>query len=393
MSLFFNRRHVLHMDLDSFFVSVERQNDSRLLNKPVIIGGSTDRGVVASCSYEARAFGIHSAMPMKLAQRLCPSVIVRYGDFDAYSKKSREVTQIIREQVPVLEKASIDEFYIDLTGMDRYYGCSKFSGELKSKVIHESGLPVSYALASNKMISKVATNEYKPNAQFELDFGLEKGFLAPLDVNKMPGIGEKTSILLNQMGVRKIRTLSEIPLPMMESRFGKLGIELHRKANGIDETPVIPYTERKSIGTQETFENDTIDVHFLYSRLVKMTEQVTFQLRQKKKLCGCVSVKLRYADFNTESIQKVISYTSADHVILDVAKELFKKIYDRRLLVRMLGVKLSHLVQGHYQIDLFSDTVENVRLYQAMDHIRRRFGEHAVKRAIAMVEEETPQHL
>ena len=350
---------------------------------PLIVGGSSDRGVVAACSYETRAFGVHSAMPMKLALRLCPNAIVIKGDHDSYSYYSRMVTDIIKENVPVYEKASIDEFYMDLTGMDEFFGCSKFTAELKQKVLKETGLPISYALASNKLISKVATNEAKPNGQMEIYWGEEKPFLAPLAIEKMPGIGEKTSALLRQMGVETIKVLSEIPPRMLESRFGKNGTELSRRASGIDTTPVIPYSEQKSIGKEDTFENDTIDIHFLHSQLIRMTENIAFQLRQQKKLCGCVTVKLRYANFDTYTRQAVIGYTASDDAILETAKQLFKKLYDKRLLVRLLGVRLSHLVHGQHQINLFTETEQSIRLYQAMDHIRRRFGEEAVFRAAA----------
>lgn len=383
MAINLNRRFISHFDLDTFFVSVERLKNSKYIGQPLIVGGLSDRGVVAACSYETRAFGVHSAMPMKLALRLCPHAIVVKGDHDSYSHYSRAVTDVIKENVPVYEKASIDEFYMDLTGMDQFFGCSKFTAELKQKVMKETGLPISYALASNKLISKIATNEAKPNGQLEIYLGQEKPFLAPLAIEKMPGIGEKTSGLLRQMGVETIKVLSEIPPRMLESRFGKNGIELSQRANGIDTTPVIPYSEQKSIGKEDTFENDTIDVHFLYSQLVRMTENIAFQLRQQKKLCGCVTVKLRYANFDTYTKQVAISYTASDDTILATAKELFKKLYDKRLLVRLLGVRLSHLVQGQHQIDLFTETEESIRLYQAMDHIRRRFGEDAVFRAAA----------
>lgn len=383
MAINLNRRFISHFDLDTFFVSVERLKNSKYIGQPLIVGGLSDRGVVAACSYETRAFGVHSAMPMKLALRLCPHAIVVKGDHDSYSYYSRAVTDVIKENVPVYEKASIDEFYMDLTGMDQFFGCSKFTAELKQKVMKETGLPISYALASNKLISKIATNEAKPNGQLEIYLGQEKPFLAPLAIEKMPGIGEKTSGLLRQMGVETIKVLSEIPPRMLESRFGKNGIELSQRANGIDTTPVIPYSEQKSIGKEDTFENDTIDVHFLYSQLVRMTENIAFQLRQQKKLCGCVTVKLRYANFDTYTKQVAISYTASDDTILATAKELFKKLYDKRLLVRLLGVRLSHLVQGQHQIDLFTETEESIRLYQAMDHIRRRFGEDAVFRAAA----------
>ncbi|MBC7745307.1 MAG: DNA polymerase IV [Flavobacterium sp.] len=378
-----NRRYIAHFDLDSFFVSVERLKNSKLAGIPLIVGGMSDRGVVAACSYETRAYGVHSAMPMKLALRLCPQAQVIRGDYDSYSHYSRLVTDIIRQEVPVLEKASIDEFYMDLTGMDKFFGCKKFTGELKTKVLRETGLPISYALASNKLISKIGTNEAKPNGQMEIDFGNEKPFLAPLSINKMPGIGDKTSNLLRQMGVETIKTLSEIPPVMLQSRFGKTGIDLSRKANGIDQSPVIPYSEQKSIGKEETFENDTINMDFLHAELVRMTENVAFQLRKQKKLCGCITIKLRYANFDTVSKQVVISYCSSDEILLQTAKELFKKLYDKRLLVRLLGVRLSHLVNGVQQINLFTDTEESVKLYQALDHIRNRYGEHAVCRAVS----------
>lgn len=377
------KRNVAHFDLDTFFVSVARLQCSALEGKPIIIGGNSDRGVVASCSYEARKFGVYSAMPMKLARRLCPSAVYLKGDMDSYSRHSRIVTEIIRERVPIVEKASIDEFYLDLTGMDRFYGCSQFAIELKKAILKESGLPISYALASNKLVSKVATDDAKPNGQLEIPFGMEKGYLAPLPVKRMPGIGLKTSTLLQRMGVETIKLLSEIPLPMMENLLGKNGIDLSRKANGIDDTPVIPYTEQKSIGKEETFESDTIDMKLLYSELVRLTEVVCFQLRKQKRLCGCITVKLRYSNFDTVSRQITVPYTANDHLLLLKAKELFNKLYDRRMLVRLLGVRVSHLVGGFQQISLFEDTEESVRLYQAMDKIRKRFGESAVYRAIS----------
>ncbi|MCE7056287.1 DNA polymerase IV [Algoriphagus sp. AGSA1] len=377
-------RHIVHMDLDTFFVSVERLKNSALNNKPVIIGGSSDRGVVSSCSYEARTFGVHSAMPMRLARRLCPNAFYIKGDFDGYTHYSRLVTEVIQDQVPLLEKASIDEFYLDLTGMDRFFGCGKFTAELKSKIYNESGLPISYALAVNKLVSKVATHDAKPNGQMTVPFGNEKPYLAPLPIRRMPGVGEKTSALLERMGVENIKLLSEIPLRMMQNLLGKSGIDLSRKANGIDESPVIPYTEQKSIGTETTFESDTIDMQFLHAQLVRMTEKVAFEMRQKQKLCGCITVKLRYSNFDTVSRQCMISYNSSDEVLLQRAKELFTKLYDRRMLVRLVGVKLSHLVQGSQQIDLFEHTEEEVSLYQAIDWIKNRYGAHSITRAITL---------
>jgi DNA polymerase-4 len=379
-----SKRFIAHFDLDSFFVSVERLKDSSLLGKPVIVGGSTDRGVVAACSYETRVFGVHSAMPIRQARKLCPQAIFVRGDFESYSHYSRLVTSIINERVPVLEKASIDEFYMDLTGMDRFFGCSQFTKELKQTVVKETGLPISYALASNKLISKIATNEVKPDGQIEVKHGDEKHFLSTLKIDRMPGIGEKTAVLLRQAGIFTLKELSEANPALMELRFGKSGFDLIRRANGIDDSPVVAYSERKSISTENTFESDTLNVEFLQSELVRMTEKIAFLLRQKNKLSGCVTVKLRYADFSTETKQTVISYTAADHVILAAVKELFRKMYNPNLQVRLIGVKLSHLIEGEYQMDLFAEKTENVKLYKALDEIRNRFGEKSVQRAIGL---------
>ena len=375
-------RHIAHFDLDAFFVSVECLKNPRFKGKPLLVGGSGDRGVVAACSYEARRFGIHSAMPMRLARRLCPEAIIIRGDMESYSTYSQIVTEIMQDTVPLFEKASIDEFYIDLSGMDKFHGCSLFARELKRKVIKESGLPVSYALASNKLISKVATNEVKPNGQLEIAFGNEKGFLAPLSIAKLPGIGKETAYKLVRRGVETIHTLSEIPIDMLETMLGKNGIDLWRKANGLDESPIVPYREQKSISTERTFQTDTINLGFLHAELVRMTETVGFELRRQDKLTGCLTVKLRYSNFDTVARQKTIDYTNADHILLQTAREAFDKLYDRRLLVRLLGIRFTRLVPGNYQIKLYEDTQENIRLYQSIDSIKRRFGEKAIFRAV-----------
>ena len=384
MAEFSNQRFIAHFDLDSFFVSVERLKNSALIGKPVIVGGSTDRGVVAACSYETRTFGVHSAMPIRQARKLCPQAISVRGDFESYSHYSRLVTSIIRERVPVLEKASIDEFYMDLTGMDRFFGCSQFTKELKQMVVQETGLPISYALASNKLISKIATNEVKPDGQIEVKHGQEKQYLSALKIERMPGIGEKTAVQLRQMGFFTLKDLSESNPALMEMRFGKGGLDLIRRASGIDDSPVVPYSERKSISTENTFESDVANADFLLTELVRMTSKIAFLLRQQKKLSGCVTVKIRYSDFSTETKQTVIAYTAADHVILAAAKEIFHKVYKPNLQVRLIGVKLSHLIQGEYQLDLFSGATENRKLYDAMDQIRNRFGEGSVIRAITL---------
>lgn len=372
------------MDLDTFFVSVERLLDSRLEGKPILIGGTSDRGVVASCSYEARAFGIHSAMPMKMARQLCPEAVMIRGNSATYSKYSHLVTDIVKESVPLLEKASIDEFYADLSGMDRFFGTYRFAGELRQRIMRESGLPISFGLSVNKTVSKVATGEAKPNNQLWVEHGLEKPFLAPLSVRKIPMVGGKTYQTLCMLGVKQIGTVQQMPPEMMEKALGKNGISIWNKANGIDPSPVIPFHERKSISTERTFERDTTDVQRLRGILTAMAENLAFQLRRGQKVCGNISVKLRYSDFNTHNLQKQIPYTSADHQLIPKVLELFEKLYDRRLLVRLIGVRYSDLVHGSYQINLFDDTEEQIRLYQAMDKIRQRYGDRAVVRASGM---------
>lgn len=374
-------RHIAHMDLDSFFVSVELLRNPKLIGKPVLIGGSSERGVVAACSYEARKFGIHSAMPMRVALRLCREAIIVKGDYEAYSKASSLVTDVITDSVPSFEKSSIDEFYIDLSGMDKFFGCKQFTDDLKVKVMKESGLPISYGLASNKLVSKVATNEVKPNGQIEIPFGFEKGFLAPLSIMKIPGIGKETGYKLLKMGVETVKTLSEIPVQLMQNLMGKSGTELWRRANGIDDSPVVPFREQKSISTEQTFQTDTTDLTFLHSQLVRMTESIAFELRQQNRLTGCVTLKLRYSDFETHTVQRSIPYANADHVLLKTVKELFTKLYERRLLIRLLGVRFTHLIPGTYQINLFDDIQENITLYQAIDSVKKQFGERLIGKA------------
>jgi DNA polymerase IV len=376
-----NERTIAHYDLDAFFVNVECLKNPSLKGKPLMVGGKSDRAVVAACSYEARKFGIRSAMPMKLARRLCPQAMVISGDMESYSYYSRLVTDVISDSVPQFEKASVDEFYVDLTGMDRFFGCRSFSQELRRKVTKETGLPISNGMAANKLVSKVATDEAKPNGQLVIPFGNEKRFLAPLPIEKLPMAGPKTTELLRQMGVVKIKTLSEIPVEMMQNLMGKPGIELWRRANGIDESPVVPYSEQKSISTENTFESDTIDIRFLQAKLVQMTEKIAFELRQQNKLTGCVTVKIRYSDFNTVTKQCTIAYTALDHLLLQTVKELFAKLYDRRLLVRLIGVRFTQLVPGNYQISLFDDTDDLIRLYQEIDKLNGRFGRYLIMRA------------
>jgi DNA polymerase-4 len=377
-------RQIIHMDQDAFFVSVEVRKDPRLIGRPVIIGSLSDRGVVASCSYEARKFGVHSAMPAKLARMLCPHGIWIRGNMDEYSKASHEITAILKERVPLIEKASIDEHYIDMTGMDRYHGTQQYARELRAVVIKETGLPISFGLSVNKTVSKMATNECKPNGQLSVETSNVRPFLNPLSIRKIPGLGEKTFIKLSDMGVKRIHQLAEVHPEYMTSILGKNGIWLLNKAKGIDDSPVIPYQEQKSIGTQSTFKSDSIDLEAINYLLTTMVMELAFELRQKRKQCACVTVTVRYSTREDVTKQAVIPYTALDSVLIAKTKDLFKQAYQKRLLIRLVGVRLSNLVSGFEQIDLYSESEEQYSLCQAMDKIRRRFGPDAIKLASGM---------
>ncbi|MCA1918353.1 MAG: DNA polymerase IV [Flavobacterium piscis] len=372
-------RAIVHMDLDTFFVSCERLTNSELRGKPLIIGGG-DRGVVASCSYEARRFGVRSAMPIHMAMKLCPDAKVMKGDMELYSKLSHDVTNVLQEKAPVLEKASIDEFYLDITGMDKFHGSYKWTNELAQYVIKETGLPISFSLSVNKTVSKIATGEGKPVGNLQISENEVQGFLNPLSIQKIPMVGAVTFQLLSRIGVRKIQTLSEMPPEVLQQMIGKNGLDIWKKANGIDHTPVEPYTERKSISTEHTFSQDTIDIIMLKSILIGMVEKLAFQLRSEQWLTSTITVKIRYANFDTETKQCKIAYTSADHILTKNVMELFEKVYQRRMRLRLIGIRFSGLVRGTYQIDLFEDTEEMLSLYAAMDKMKSRYGFDAVMR-------------
>lgn len=372
-------RAIVHLDLDTFFVSCERLINSGLNDIPLIIGGG-DRGVVASCSYEARVFGVRSAMPMKMALRLCPQAKVVKGDMELYSKLSHAVTEVIQDKAPVMEKASIDEFYLDITGMDKFFGSYKWTNELAGTIMKETGLPISYGLSLNKTVSKIATGEGKPKGNLHIPEMMVKPFLNPLSIRKIPMLGDVTFTLLSRIGIRNIKTLSEMPAEVLQQMIGKNGLELWKKANGIDFSAVEPYRERKSISTEHTFSQDTIDIPKLKSLIIAMVEKLAFQLRSEQWLTSIVTVKIRYANFDTETKQSKVPYTSADHILTRTVHELFDKVYQRRMRLRLIGIQFSGLVRGTYQINMFEDTVELMELYQAMDKMKKRFGFNAITR-------------
>lgn len=376
-------RYIAHLDLDSFFVSVEILNNPSLKGKPVLVGGY-ERGVVAACSYEARKLGIHSAMPMKKAMQLCPQAIVTNASRSDYSKFSRWVTDIIAEKVPMFEKASIDEFYCDMTGMDKFFGVSKYTRQLREEIIKRTGLPISCGLSSAKFISKMATNEAKPNGFLEIPHGKEKEFLWPLAVEKINGVGKQTEIHLKNLGFYKIEDLANSTPAFLEKHFGKWGETLWQKANGIGSAEIVTDWEQKSMSHENTFDSDHTDVHFLHSELVRLTEKTCYGLREDEKLTGCVTVKIRYSDFETISKQEVIDYTALDDQLIAKAKSIFNKSYQKGRPVRLLGVRFSQLIPFTMQMNLFDNKMEKLQLYKAVDEIKDRFGSKLLTKAVVV---------
>ncbi len=372
---------IAHFDLDSFFVSVEYLRDPSLKGKAVIVGGSRERGIVTTCSYEARKFGVHSAMPMKTAMGFCPHAIIVKGTYADYSRYSKWVTQIIASKAPLFEKASIDEFYIDLSGMDKFFDPLQWTIDLRELITSETGLPISFGIAKNKMVAKMATNEAKPNGFLQVPYGKEKEFLASLEVNKIPGVGEQTTQVLIYNGFRFIRDIHNSTPEKMEKLLGNWGQDLWTRAQGIHDSVISAYHEAKSISTENTFEENVTEVNMLMSEIVRMTEKIAFELRKDGKVTGCITVKIRYPDFETTSRQVSIPYTSADDEIIPVAKDLFHKLYKKGKPVRLLGVRLSDLSGDAVQTNLFHNIERKNILYKAIDDVKNRFGKNSVVRA------------
>jgi DNA polymerase-4 len=373
-------RLIAHFDLDSFFVSVEILNDPSLKGKPVVVGGK-ERGVVAACSYEARRFGIHSGMPSKKARQLCPQAIFLSGSRGMYSQFSKWVTDIIASEAPLFEKASIDEFYLDLSGMEKYFQPLPWTVALRERIMRETKLPISFGLASNKMIAKMATNQAKPNGYLQVLPGKEKEFLAALPVAEIPGVGEQTTEILRSMNIHRIGQVAAMAKEELETLLGKWGADLWERSQGIHRSEVHPYHEAKSVSSETTFDADKADIVFLEQQLVRLTERVCYELRGDGKVAGCVAVKIRYQDFETRSRQSVVSFTAADDEIIPTVKTLFHQLYQRGRPVRLVGVKLSELTQDAFQTSLFSDFEKKNDLYKAIDEVKDRFGKSFVRRA------------
>lgn len=372
---------IAHFDIDSFFVSVELIKDPSLKGKAVIVGGNRERGIVTTCSYEAREYGVHSAMPMKTATRLCPHATVVKGTYADYRKYSQWVTDIIAAKAPLFEKASIDEFYIDLSGMDIYFNELQWTISLREQITNETQLPISFGIAANKMLAKMATNEAKPNGFLVVTPGKEKLFLAQLPISKIPGVGGQTSETLTSKGFHYIKDIHKSSPEKMESLFGNWGRELWYRAQGDERSTISPFHAAKSISTENTFEENIIQPAKLLSEIVRMTEKIAFELRKDEKVAGCITVKIRYPDFETTSRQVSIPYTCADDEIIPVAKNLFHKLYKKGKPVRLLGVRLSDLTSNAVQVNMFQNTERKNFLYKAIDDVKNRFGKTSLRRA------------
>ena len=375
------QRYIAHFDLDSFFVSVEMLQDPSLLGKAVVVGGSRDRGVVTTCSYEARKFGVRSAMPMRKAMELCPHAIIVKSSYGLYAKYSAWVTTIIAANAPLYEKASIDEFYIDLTGMDTFFNPLEWTIRLRQTIMDETGLPISFGLATNKLVAKIATDEAKPNGYLFVTPGKEKEFLAPLPVEKLGGVGKKSHQTLLALGIYTIGDILKYDGVLLEKALGKWGTQLIRQANGLSDSVVSPHRESKSISAENTFEENTLDVDILLAQLVGQAERVAYELRQEKKYATCVAIKFRNANFETTTRQITIPATIADSDIIKAATDLFTKLYVPGTLVRLLGVRLAGLTDTGAQINLFDNKTEQHALYEAIDSVKNKFGKSVLRKA------------
>ena len=354
------RRTIIHIDLDSFFVSVEQVLNPELKGKPVVVGGRPDRrGVVATASYEARAFGLHSAMPLVTAARLCPEAIFIEGDFSRYREFSRKFMAILNDFSPFIQPGGIDEAYLDVTGFESLHGSIRqMAAAMKSRIQSELGLTASIGIASCKVVAKVASNYSKP------------------------GVGKQTLKILKQLGVHTIGALSQVPSHTLNSRFGTAGETMCRHANGIDDSEVLPPGEAKSISRETTFGEDTRDRAFLEMTLWSQSEKVGADLRKKGKQAKCVVLKVRYADFSTITR----SHTLRENVSTD--QSIFQagiKLLDQALTiekqgVRLIGIGVSHLVEPSRQATLFTPSARKLeKLNKTIDHIRNRYGFNAIQ--------------
>lgn len=364
--------------MDAFFVSVERKLDPSLEGKPVIVGGNphSGRGVVAACSYEARKYGLHSAMPIKTAYRLCPQGLYIRGHSKEYSRYSNAVKSILEKYFPVIEQTSIDEFYLDFSGCEKIYGHpEKFAEKIQKEIWDELHLPCSIGISSNKTISKIASDFNKPKGITFVPHGKEKEFLAPLPIEKIPGIGKATFALLRSRGFKTTGDIANSSKDRLKSLMGKHGIDLWKKANGFGSTHLTPEHERKSISKETTFGNDIADKTEIESVIFKLVEQICQLLRKENMRASTVSIKLRYSDFTTLTRSKTINPTDDDQIVYDTAVGLFRKAYTRDAGIRLIGVGLSKLDNFVEQGSLFDDEeTPRKRMLGAVTKLRDKFG-------------------
>lgn len=380
-------RRILHVDMDMFFVSVEEVLDPSLKGKPVIVGGSSERrGVVAAASYAVRKYGVHSAMPIAKAKRLCPHAIFLRGSHQRYSDYSARVFEILRRYSPLVEPMSLDEAFVDLTGCERLHGPVLTSAEkIRNEIREVLGLNASIGIASNKLLAKVASAYCKPNGMLWIVPGMEQRFLAPLPIRRVPGIGPKSGAELQRMGVKSVGDLARLPLELLEEVYGKWGVSLYRKARGISDSPVISETEGpRSISRETTLETDLTDPLLLESTLSYLTEKAASQLRENKLFAHTVTLKLRYSDFKTVTRSKTLEIpTAEDHILFKTCAGLFRKLFTHHMRVRLIGIAFTSLTAHPYrQEDLFDGKGGQCLddLYQGIDHIRHKYGFKSILR-------------
>jgi DNA polymerase-4 len=376
------KRYIAHIDLDCFFVSVERIKDPSLNGKPVVVGGTpTGRGVVASASYEARAFGVRSAMPAATALRLCPHLVFVRGHFGDYTKYSNRLYNRIMELAPVVERASIDEMYFDLTGCEVLYNndLPGFIKKLQKIVWDELRLPCTISLASNKVMAKIAAQTVKPAGIIYVPHGTEREFLAPLPVDAIPGVGKKTGEVLRKKGIHLVSDLQKAPREKLERILGKHGVWIHEVANGFGPDELSTEHERKSIGNEETFAKDIADRNDLQTIILSLTSEVCSSLRYRHLKGRTFTLKLRYSDFQTITRATTIEPTDDDGIVFKTMKELFETSYTRRLPLRLLGIRASHLVEeGQIELQLFPEDQKRSSMLNAVDKIRKKFGDDVI---------------
>lgn len=374
-------RTIFHLDLDAFFVSVERILDPSLIGKPVIVGGDPKgRGVVAACSYEARKFGLHSAMPIRRAYSLCPQGIYLHGNYKEYSRYSRIVKDILSQYAPVIQQASVDEYYMDFSGTEKIYGnFFEFAKKLQKIILDQTKLPCSIGIGKNKTLAKIGSDCMKPMGVTYIEPGFEKNFLAPMPVETIPGIGKKTTIELNRRGFYKIGDITAAPLEYFTKAFGKGGMDIWYKANGEGSEYLTIDHDPKSISKENTFMEDTTDLDIIKNELFNMTGHVCQNLRDNKMQALCVNLKLRYTDFSTLTRSKTVPPTDDDKVVFEAVWDLFVKAYTRRVAIRLIGVGVSKLVKLPDQQSLFDDEVKRKKILEAVNTIRQKHGYDLIK--------------